>query len=369
MITLTVISYVLSISYAVFYLVLLYGLVKIVTKKRYSGEPQKLSVIIAARNEEDNIESLLQALISQNYSNESYEVVIANDRSTDTTATILEEYSIKYPELVRYVTVESQKPNLIGKKNALTEAIAISKHDILVFTDADCTPDSEWLSEMNKAFTGDVDFVGGYSPLILDNKFNQNIKNLERAFFFGISAGSFGLNLPLTVTGRNMAYRKSLFEKVNGYSGIGTIRSGDDDLMMFKLAPYIRNYSYLLGEEGIVPSKDRSAINDQVNLETRRYSKLRYHPRYLQVTSGLVFLFFILLLIDTILFALGVMDFDVWFRIIIIKSIGELLFITNYLKLIGRTGLIKTYPILGIYYVIHFLWFGLKGTFGNYKWK
>ncbi len=369
MIVLIILSYILSFAYAGFFIALLVGLYKIAKRKPYKGEKQKISVIVAARNEEKNIASLLDSLLLQNYPKEKFEVIVANDRSTDKTLDILSRYSVTNFGLIKYVPVETQKPGLIGKKNALTEAIRLSENEILAFTDADCTPDPEWLNKINEAFTEDVDFVGGYSPLQLDSKFNQDIKNLERAFFFGIAAGSFGLNIPITVTGRNMAYRKRLFTKVNGFQGIGTIRSGDDDLMMFKLSPHIRNYGYLLGEEGTVPSKDRSSIDDQVNLETRRYSKLKHHPQYIQILSISIFAYFLLLLIDTIMLIMGLMSFDIWYQFIIIKCLSEILFITNYLGFIGKTKLLVTYPILGVYYIFHFIWFGIKGTFGNYKWK
>ena len=366
---LNILIYTISSLYLLFFLTMLYGLVKMILQKKYEGPPQKISVIVAARNEESNIETLIKAILNQDYANTDYELVIADDRSEDETGDIIQLYCDLYPDNVKKVRINEQKVDLIGKKNALTEAIKVAKYDILVFTDADCTPDSEWLLRMNAAFSTKVDFVAGYSPLILENKLNQGVKNLERAFFFGIAAGSFGIKYPITVTGRNMAYRKSLFNKVNGFSGIGHIRSGDDDLMLLKMKHYIREYAYLLDKTGVVPSKDRNAIKSQANLETRRYSKFKYHPLYVQSISLFAFIYYLMFFTSTILTIMGIMPVSLFFKMIVLKIISELLLITPYLELINKKRLLNYYPILLVYYTIHFLVFAFKGTFGSYRWK
>ncbi len=165
---------------------------------------------------------------------------------------------------------------LVGKKNALNEAIKLAKYDILAFTDADCLPSPFWLQEINSHFTDETEFVAGYAPLLVKPKWLSTLKNLERSSIFALTAGSFGWNWAVTCTARNMAYRKELFKKKNGFQGIGHLRSGDDDLMLQKLAP--KKMRFMFSEKSFVPSDDKKNIKEQVNLETRRASKWNYYP-------------------------------------------------------------------------------------------
>jgi len=129
---------------------------------------QNISVIVAARNEEKNLPELLQRLATQNYPTQNFEIIIANDRSTDRTSEVVLSFT-KECSNIKLVEIISEQADLIGKKNALNMAINIAKYEILAFTDADCLPSENWLTEINRHFRGDVDYLMGHSPLILNS--------------------------------------------------------------------------------------------------------------------------------------------------------------------------------------------------------
>jgi len=96
-----------------------------------------VSVLIAAKDEEDNIESAVRTLLAQDYP--AFEVIVVNDRSTDGTRRILEQLQAEYPdERLKVIHVEQLREGWFGKNNAMREGVAVARGDWLCFSDADC---------------------------------------------------------------------------------------------------------------------------------------------------------------------------------------------------------------------------------------
>jgi glycosyltransferase involved in cell wall biosynthesis len=336
-------------------------------KNKNSTDFKPISIIIAARNEERNIGNLLQCLTRQNYPSDKYEMIIADDRSTDKTAAILESFQTKYSH-IKTVKITHELPTLIGKKNALTAAIQLAQYDILAFTDADCLPSSNWLKEINQHFTDEIDFIAGYSPLLIKPKGLCFLKNLERASIFALTAGSFGWNWKITCTARNLAYRKKIFQNVNGFAGIGHLKSGDDDLMLQKLAPVCRKVNFMFSQDSFVPSVDNKNAAEQIHLETRRASKWKYYPVVIQIITLLTFSYYLLLGKITIQSI-----FQKKWKMLIpvhgVKIVSEFFLLSVFLAKIKQKKWLVAFPLAELIYIPYFIFFAIKGTCGNYKWK
>ncbi len=202
-----------SIIYALIIIIFTVGILFL--KKHKSNDYKEISIIIAARNEEQNLASLIVCLADLEYPAEKFEIIIVDDRSTDRTNEILREKQKLLPHL-KLITVKDNNSMLAGKKSAIDLGIKEAANEYLVFTDADCLPGKNWLLEINRNWGDKVDFWAGYSPLILKNPLNSMLKNLERASIFAVTAGSFGLGWGITCTARNMGYRKSVFLAAGG---------------------------------------------------------------------------------------------------------------------------------------------------------
>jgi glycosyltransferase involved in cell wall biosynthesis len=100
-----------------------------------------ISVIIPAYNAESTIGRCLQALTNQSYPADSYEVIVVDDGSTDGTAGIAQDFA------VRYIRQENQGP-AAARNNGAQQA----RGEIILFTDADCVPDVDWIREMANPF-------------------------------------------------------------------------------------------------------------------------------------------------------------------------------------------------------------------------
>ncbi len=178
----------------------------------------KVTVIVAARNEEENIGECLQSLVQLDYPHEKLEIIVISDHSTDNTFSIITHFAKGYPFLTG-IEAQPETNNLRGKTNALTQAIEISTGEILMFTDADCTVSSEWVTETIKYFDEQTGIVGGFTILEAKNAF-EGIQALDWLILFSTSSGTAGWNIPLTAIGNNIAVRKKAYEESGGYQTI-----------------------------------------------------------------------------------------------------------------------------------------------------
>jgi len=329
-----------------------------------------ISIIIAARNEEDNIARLLDSLTQLNYPEDKYEIVVVDDRSADKTSEILKTYSSRIKNLKTYRIIKESE-NLVGKKQAIQKGIEKSSFEILAFTDADCVPSPDWLIEINDHFDNPKDFVAGYSPLIAlgTGKILSLLKNLERAAIFSVTAGSFGWKWCLTCTARNMVYGKTLFNENNQFDGIGHIRSGDDDLMLQKLSPSISKTKFMFSQGSVVPSYDKAEIKEMIHLETRRASKWKYYPTSVKFLTSLILFYYILLTLALPAVFTNSLNLSNLGLLLLIKIIPEFLLLWIFLYKVKKLYLLLVFPLAEILYVPYYIFFGIKGTFGKYSWR
>jgi len=360
------ILYLLTAFYSLLIFILFLGV--FLLKKPGESQNQKISIIVAARNEEKHLPELLHRLAIQNYPEDCFEIIIANDRSTDKTLEILQEASSRIPNL-KHVSVKQENPNMVGKKGALTLAIEIASNPILAFTDADCLPGENWLKEIDRHFQPKVDYLAGYSPLIISNPKLSNLKNLERASVFAVTAGSFGINWALTSTARNLAYRRELYDQVRGFKDIGHIRSGDDDLMLQLMGRKIRKFNFMFTPESFIPSYDKEDLQAQIQLESRRASKFKHYPSSIKLIILDIALFYAGTAIAIVSAIFGNFPLTALGLILLAKVLPEFLLLITFLHKIGKKELMKSFPLAELIYIPYFLFFGIKGTFGKYKWK
>ncbi len=360
--------------YIVFLLFILIGTFKIKQSEK-SSILNNISVIIAARNEENNIVSLIKSLINQNYPEDKYEIIVVSDRSTDKTDSILKGYSKKYKN-IDYLKIEKEEKNLIGKKNALTKGIENSNGDILLFTDADCLPGKNWVKNINQNFNEGFDAIVGYSPLVLDNKRSLWVKiiftlrKLERLSIFIVSAGSIGWNWGVTATGRNFAYKRKVFDELNGFSGIGNILSGDDDLFLQKINKSKKfKVSFAIDTDSFVSSIERKNAKEQYNQEIRRASKWRFYTTTIKLFSALIFLFYLLLFVAFILAIFSLLFWEKFLLIFILKIFIDFFIVLRGAILFKEKRLLSVFPLTEIFYIPYFLTFGLLGSIIRYKWR
>ncbi|MCQ2351572.1 MAG: glycosyltransferase [Paludibacteraceae bacterium] len=201
---------------------------------KFNYEFPPVSVIICAKDEEHNLRNNLPVIMNQLYP--EYEVIVVNDASYDNTEELLAEMKLKYPNLKSTYVPEKAK-FIDSKKFALSLGIKAAQNEILVFTDADCTPASnDWLGNIVRNFDDGTDIVIGYGayakkPTLL------NMFQVFDTMFIGMQYLNYSLaGKTYMGVGRNMAYRKSMFIKSKGFTSHLNLQSGDDDLFINEVA-------------------------------------------------------------------------------------------------------------------------------------
>ena len=206
--------------------------------KRQEYTPYFVSVVLAARNEEENIARCLESLLNQTYPAELYEVILVDDRSTDSTFSIAESFSKNDRRLKLLHTTEHHI--LTGKQNGLDIGIRASKGEIILTTDADCEAPPNWIQDTVREFEPDVGLVAGYSV------FKEDISHqgvLQRVFIrlqlfellgqYFLSIGSMSQGIVWTCTGNNLAYRRRIYDELGGYENLGLVVLEDNMLLQW----------------------------------------------------------------------------------------------------------------------------------------
>lgn len=210
-------------------LYLLYGLFRIPQHK--NSRQHFISVVIAAHNEEDNIIGCLESIVRQDYSCELFEVIIANDRSTDNTAALVEEFCITHAN-VSIVHIEESR-GVIPKKTALMKALERAQGEIIASTDADCVAPAAWLSEINRCFTEKVGMVIGHTQYPKPDSFWRGIDTVDYFAQRILGVAFTGVNSAYTCTASNLAYRKELYTiNKEVFSGLA-VRPAEDNFFLY----------------------------------------------------------------------------------------------------------------------------------------
>ncbi len=198
---------------------------------------EPISIIISCRNEAENLTKLIPVLLAQKYA--TFELILIDDRSYDDTRQVIFDAQ-KLDNRIKLVRIDDKpdKPDEPdGKKFALTMGIKAAKYDRLLFTDADCLPNTEnWIAEMSEGFTTDKKFVLGVSLYDVEKGFLNSFIQFETLMTIAQYLSWALMGSPYMGVGRNLAYRKSTFLENNGFYRHLRIVGGDDDLIVNRLA-------------------------------------------------------------------------------------------------------------------------------------
>jgi glycosyltransferase involved in cell wall biosynthesis len=234
-----------------------------------------ISVIVCAKNEEENVVNYIPLLAEQNYPD--FEIVLIDDASSDNTLAIFEEFEKQYPN-VRLVKVKNNEAFWGNKKYALTLGIKAAKKEYLLFTDADCYPTTkDWILAMSSQFTMQKTIVLGYGKYEkIPNSFLNKIIRFE-TLLTAIQYFSWAkIGHPYMGVGRNLAYKKETFFNVNGFIEHMQIRSGDDDLFVNQAAN-AKNTTIAYTPESFTLSKPKTTFKDWFTQKRRHIATANYY--------------------------------------------------------------------------------------------
>lgn len=329
-----------------------------------------VSVIIAARNEEDNIARTIDAILNQNFPKDKLEIIIVDDHSTDKTAEIITSYAARGVKLLQLDVGDALNSY---KKYAITKAIEMSSGDVIVSTDADCRMGNNWLKTVISYFEeNESDMVS--SPVSYSEEKNrfEELQTLEFLYLIGLGAAGIGNQSPTTCNGANLAYRKSLFFELGGFNGIDNLASGDDELFLHKVAEkYPNKIGFCKSREAIVYTDAKPDLKSFISQRKRWASKsTKYKDKKVVALGVSIWLYNLALIVSILAFILLLPQFN-WLLLVAVglKILVEFIFMIPVTSFIKRTSLLWYVPILSIVHTVYIVYIGVAGNIGKYDWK
>jgi cellulose synthase/poly-beta-1,6-N-acetylglucosamine synthase-like glycosyltransferase len=340
-----------------------------------------LSIIIPARNEEDNIENCLQSILQNNYPPHLFEIIVVDDHSEDNTANIIKKYAaqnVKLISLKYYVTSTINS----YKKKAIEVAIAQARGALIITTDADCIVPKSWLQTIANFYEEKKPaFIAAPVAIDCGLSFIQIFQSMDFMTLQGITAAVVHKKQMTMCNGANMAYERAAFYEVGGFAGIDNIASGDDMLLMHKIyKQYPDSVLFLKSKEAIVKTAPVNTVKQFFNQRIRWASKAdKYDDKRILPVLILVYFFNVMMLALPIIgvfinaqysmFNVQCSMLSVWLWMILFKIVVELFFLFPVANFFGKKSMLWFFPLLQPFHICYTIISGWLGKFGKYTWK
>lgn len=327
-----------------------------------NGQTPFVSVIIAARNEEQHITDCLESVLHQTYPKDKFEVILVNDNSTDRTGDICQNFVGRFENFATFVAQED--PPLRGKTNALNQGIEKARGEIILITDADCTVPPTWVEHTVKRYSPSVGIVGGITLQKATRNF-EGMQSLDWAYLLGLASATVSMRNPLSTIGNNLSFRKSAYMEVGGYKKIPF--SVTEDFMLFQSIVKTRKWEYLypIDPNVLVISKPCQTFKELVR-QKQRWGKGGLDMKL----SGFLIMVIGFSTHGFTLFTFLLGNFAYALTALLIKLIADYIFLFKVLSQLNRTDLLKYFYWFELYYMAYVLLLPFVVFFGGkVVWK
>lgn len=331
----------------------------------------KVSVLIAARNEENNIKKLLESLYDQSFPKELFEVIIVDDNSEDNTKEFINTFINNNKDLnIKLLLAERE-----GKKLAISQALHNASNELIIVTDADCVLNNLWIESI-VGFYQENNCKMILAPVLLSpaENFFEKMQVLEHLSLIGSTAGSAAIGFPVMCNGANMAYERKSALEVEKLRKDFDIPSGDD---MFLLEQFVKNYGhknvkFLLSKSAIVKTKTCKTVKDFFRQRRRWVSKTKSYTSWKVILTALVVLFFNLSIISLFVSAFFIPAlWSIYFLLTLLKFLVDFPLLKNITNFMNQGSLLKWTLPLEFIYPFYAVFTALSGTIFTKikKWK
>ncbi len=331
---------------------------KFIPKKKPSV---RVSLIICCRNEERALPALLASINGQTYDN--FEVVFANDHSTDQTAEILAQFA------ENHANVKIISPEKYGKKQALTEAVRCSSGELICCTDADCVLNKNHVAlfaEFYERTRADM-ILGGVR--MCSSSWFERLQSLEFASLQASGAGAAGMGAPILANGANMAFTRVAWERVKTNLR-SDVPSGDDEFLLLALKKRRAKIRFLRNVSAVVTTRACPTLKEFVAQRARWTSKSVHYDDWQTIAVACVVFFAAVLMLVWGVAVCVVPHF--WWAFLVLfftKFVADSLFLYATLPFFAERKLCRHTFALSLIYPFYVLTSVVKGLLGNVRWK
>lgn len=338
-----------------YYLFFFLRLAFLKSKPITSSQTHPVSVIICARDEAANLAKNLPGSLVQKYAT-THEVIVVNDNSYDESKYILEAYHKEYRQL--HVVELTQEARFIpGKKYPLSIGIKTAKHEVVLLTDADCVPASEfWIERMQQGFTNGKEIVLGYGAYHKKKGLLNKLIRWE-TFHTALQYLSFAqAGFAYMGVGRNLSYKKTVFFKNKGFSAFNHIASGDDDLFINRVATR-KNTGIVIDAESFTLSEPPKSWAEWKKQKRRHYSTGKYYTaetKFLLACYTGTQVVFYLLVIPAMFYS-----WKLTLPVIAVRLSIQTVVMFNATKKLNEKDLFPYFILLDVWMMLYYIYFSL----------
>ncbi|MCB0756029.1 MAG: glycosyltransferase [Flavobacteriales bacterium] len=327
-----------------------------------------VSILIAARNEAENIETVIRDIFNQSYAKELFELIVVDDHSEDETLSMAESLKAEFPNLKVLQNVDGE-----GKKAALQTGIRQAKFDTIATVDADCRVPSEWLITMTSHWEKDQTRML-LGPIVFQS--NQTVlqqsQAMEMLAIMGLTGGFAAHQKPIMANGANLIFDKKSFEEIGGY-GSSENPSGDDVFTMLQFSlKWPESVRFVKHYEAAVLTKPEVTFSAFWQQRKRWLSKKSGYSNWLVKGTALVtYLANLAALLSfmAIIVAFGSYWTDRLMWILFIKTLLDLILTRTVSRDLQPHCGIANILVSELFVVVYVTFLGIFGNVRNYVWK
>ncbi len=336
----------------------------------------KVSVVIPARNEGRRISACLHSVLSQSYPASLFEIILIDDHSEDETFSIVQKIAEENSQLRALRLADFVKPEEVQsfKKKAIETGIAHAKGELIVCTDADCIVPFNWLSLLVSFFEkNNPAFIAAPVNFFQEKTLLERFQSLDLLGMMVVTAAGIHLRTNQMCNGANLAYPKAAFQELNGFQNIDSLASGDDMLLMQKIAArYPERIGFLKSSQAVAQTLAKPDLRSFISQRLRWATKTSsYRDRRVAAILALVFLYCLTIILSFF--------FSIWWgwkAIILasflwmVKALADYFVLRNAAYYFERKDLIKSFLPSQVLHLIYIAGIGLAANFvRRYTWK
>ena len=332
----------------------------------------KLTVIVPVRNEEVNILKLLTDFNNQTYPFCNFEVIIANDGSSDATENIVLDFQETAKFELKLLNLLNEKGNS-PKKRAIQKSIDIAAGELIITTDGDCRMGPDWITSIVSLYEQEncqlISSPVGYHQ---EKSLAEKIQTVEFELLIAAGAACIQNKFPNTCNGANLAYSRAAFHAVGGFKGIDELASGDDELLLHKMhKQFPGGLRFLKEPRAIVYTEAKNSLQAFFQQRKRWASKsVKYADKRMVLLVSLIYLFNLIVFMQAGLLFFTQANLNIFVVLIGVKLGLDGILIYQSLRFFKKRRLLFLLPLVEIFYVIYILIIGIIANIGGaYEWK
>lgn len=344
-------------------------------KKNTSLSSTFVTVVVCFRNEESNLPALLKSLIAQDFPTDQFEIIFYNDASSDGSLAVIKNFQAQYytPHLI-WKDVPIALGANSSKKLALNDAVAHSKANLMLVTDADCVMSSNWISLMAQCYMDQSALLIAAPVAISHQKawLNQ-LQKIEFQALTAATAGAIGNKKPIMCNGANMGFDRKTFIALAPYQNNLHLSSGDDMFLLMAMQQHFKEkITFLAHQDAVVYTQAKENLNAYLNQRIRWASKSKsYNQVMVKIVALLVLNINLLVLLAPLIIFFGNFLFGILLSmfLLIMKQIAEMMILSKYAKIIQTKVNYFNLFLFQWLEALLTLIIAIKSMKGSYDWK